>query len=224
MVGDLSKRFGGRIAGHRSHRTGRDVDLLFYTETPTGEPVPSPGFYKFGPDGLAFIPPERGGPKYVRLDVAREWLLIKTLMTAPDANVQWMFISAPLEALITEYARARGEEPELIWHTETVMLQPADSLPHDDHLHLRTACTPDEALFGCEGGGPYWPWLPALPAGAPPESDDTLATALLAPIEVESQSAQAAPLVKLPPTDEAARGLAAPGSSEKPASAPSRGN
>jgi penicillin-insensitive murein DD-endopeptidase len=63
MVGDLSKRFGGRIPRHNSHRSGRDVDLLFYAETPAGEPVTSPGFFKFGPDGLAAVPSERGGPK-----------------------------------------------------------------------------------------------------------------------------------------------------------------
>jgi penicillin-insensitive murein endopeptidase len=191
MVGDLSKRFGGRIAGHRTHRTGRDVDLLFYAETPAGESVKSPGFYKFGADGLAFIPPDRGGPRYIRLDLPREWLLIKSLLTNPDANVQWMFIASPLEALITEYARARGEEPELIWHAESVMIQPADSLPHDDHLHLRTACTPDEAVVGCEGGGPYWSWLPPLPGEPPDVTDDVLVLALLSPIEGPADVAKA---------------------------------
>jgi penicillin-insensitive murein endopeptidase len=191
MVGDLSKRFGGRIAGHRTHRTGRDVDLLFYVETPAGESIKSPGFYQFGGDGLAFIPPDRGGPKYVRLDVPREWLLIKALLTNPDANVQWMFISSPLEALITEYARARGEELDLVWHAESVMQQPADSLPHDDHLHLRTACTPDEAAAGCEGGGPYWPWIPALANEPLVMTDEALALALLAPIESSAGGAKA---------------------------------
>jgi len=194
MVGDLSKRFGGQIAGHRTHRTGRDVDLLFYAETPAGEPVKNPGFFKFGADGLALVPPEAGGPKFVRLDVPREWLLIKTLLSIPEANVQWMFISAPLEALITEYARARGEDFDLVWHAETVMLQPADSLPHDDHLHLRTACTPDEAVVGCEGGGPYWPWLPPLPSTPTPESDEALAIALLAPMEPDAPNPPAASL------------------------------
>lgn len=220
MVGDLSKRLGGQISGHASHRTGRDADLLFYIETPSGEPVANSGFYKFGPDGLAYIAPDHGGPRYVRLDVEREWLLVKALMTSPLANVQWMFISAPLEALLTEYARARGESTELIWRAETVMLQPGDSLPHDDHLHLRTACTPEEALVGCEGGGPYWPWLPALPTKAPPESDDSLAVALLSPIEVESQSAKGAPFVRLPPADEGARGLGPSGESDPPRDAP----
>ena len=209
MIGDLSKRLGGQIAGHRSHRTGRDVDLLFYAETPGGESVTSPGFVKFGPDGLAVFPSDRGGTRFIRLDVAREWLLVKALMLSPLANVQWLFISAPLEALLTEYARARGEDAELIWHAETVMLQPGDSLPHDDHLHLRTACTPEEAMYGCEGGGPYWPWLPALPTVAPPESDDSLLMALLSPIEIEpSKSKTATPFVKLPSSDEGTRGLA----------------
>jgi penicillin-insensitive murein endopeptidase len=227
MVGDLSKKLGGQISGHRTHRTGRDVDLLFYVETPSGEPVQNSGFYKFGPDGLAFIPSDHGGPRYVRLDVAREWLLVKSLMLLPQANVQWMFISSPLEALLTEYARARGESPELIWHAETVMLQPGDSLPHDDHLHLRTACTPDEATVGCEGGGPYWPWLPALPTSTPAESDESLALALVSPIEIEAQNPNGAPVVKLPPADEGARGLVPRGGTDArdaPADVPLRGD
>jgi penicillin-insensitive murein DD-endopeptidase len=210
MVGDLSKRTGGQIPRHASHRTGRDIDLLFYAETLGGEPLTSPGFFQFGADGIALIPNARGASRYVRLDVEREWLLIKSLLGEPDANVQWMFISAPVEALITEYARARGEEAELVWHAESVMLQPKHSLPHDDHLHLRTACTPEEAVVGCEGGGPYWSWLPALPNAAPEESDDELTLALLAPIETDSQTAKANPFVKMPPSDEGARGLAAP--------------
>jgi len=27
-------------------------------------------------------------------------------------------------------------------------------------LHLRIACSPDASVQGCEGGGPYWSWLP----------------------------------------------------------------
>jgi penicillin-insensitive murein DD-endopeptidase len=207
MVGDLSRRTGGKIPHHASHRTGRDVDLLFYAETTAGEPIMSPGFFKFGPDGLAMVPNERGGGRYVRLDLARQWLLIKALLTTARANVQWMFISLPVEALITDYARARGEEAELVWHAETVMLQPKDSLPHDDHLHLRTACTPDEMVLGCEGGGPYWPWLPSLPAAPPEESDESLAVALLAPIEVDSHKAKPTPQIKVPTSADIERSM-----------------
>lgn len=181
MIGDMSARTGGQIPGHRSHRTGRDVDILFYVTTPEGAPLANTGFYQFGPDGLAMMPAGHGGPRYVRFDVEREWLLVKALVSSPEANVQWIFVSRPLEALLVEYARARGEAPELVWRAETVMLQPGDSLPHDDHIHVRTACLPDEMLAGCEGGGPYWDWLPKL-AALPEEPDEMLVAALVEPI------------------------------------------
>jgi len=183
LVGDLSAREGGRLTGHASHRTGRDVDLLFFTLTLEGEPLESPGFVRFGPDGLSRLPDERGGVKYVRFDVAREWLLVKALLTSEEANIQWLFMSAPLEALLVQYALAAGETPELVWRAETVLLEPSDSLPHDDHIHARTACLPGEAVTGCEGGGPYWPWMPRLPSGLPPETDHSLLMALLGPFD-----------------------------------------
>ncbi|WP_437278962.1 penicillin-insensitive murein endopeptidase [Sorangium sp. So ce375] len=203
LVGDLSARYGGATRGHRSHRTGRDADLLLYALTPDGRPVRSPGFVAFGPDGLARIsdgtadpaPSRPGAPQYVRLDVEREWLLVKSLVRSPDAHVQWLFVARWLEALLIEYARALGEDPELIWYAESVLLQPGDSTPHADHIHLRVACTPDDFLSGCLGGGPQWPWLPAAPQLVAP-SDGDLAAALLD--DLLPGSAAAGPRVAAP--------------------------
>lgn len=160
LVGDLSARYGGQIPGHRSHRTGRDVDLIYYTTTPSGAPIPSPGFVHFGSDGLAKVDDER----YVRLDVERQWLLVKTLLQSQTTRVQWMFASRNVEALLIDYAIARGEDLMLVWRAETMLLEPGDSSPHDDHLHLRIACTAEEELTGCEGGGPRWEWLGPEPS------------------------------------------------------------
>jgi len=166
IVGDLSARYGGKISGHRSHRTGRDADLLFYVTTPAGASLPNPGFVHFESDGLAALEGKSAGG-FVRLDLERQWLLVRTLVSSEPAAVQLMFISRAIEALLIDYARARGEPLELLWRAETVMLEPLDSTPHDDHIHLRIACTPEEAVYGCDGGGPYWEWLPALPALSP---------------------------------------------------------
>jgi penicillin-insensitive murein endopeptidase len=180
VIGDLGARAGGKIPGHASHRSGRDVDLLFYALTPEGAPIASPGFVRYEADGLAVVP---DSGDYIRLDVAREWLLVKKLVTDPELGVQFLFISRPLEALVVDYARARGEPLELVSRAQTVMLQPGDSLPHDDHLHLRIACSPEETQAGCSGGGPYWEWLPALPAGQ--ELDQALLEEIAADDPVE---------------------------------------
>ena len=179
MVGDLSEQFGGEASGHRSHRTGRDADLLLYALTPGGVSVRSPGFVKFGPDGLSNT---SDGKSFLRLDIERQWFLVRALITAPDANVQWLFVARWIEALIVEYARARGEDPELVWHAESALLQPGDSAAHDDHIHLRIACTPDEAIAGCLGGGPYWPWF-AQPPQLAPARDAELAEAIVGDLQ-----------------------------------------
>jgi penicillin-insensitive murein endopeptidase len=155
VVGDLSERFGGQTERHRSHRTGRDVDLLFYVTTPKGAPVTTPGFLKVGADGLA----ESEGGRLLRFDVDRNWLLVRTLIEIED--VQWLFVSRNVESLLVEHARALGESDQLVWRAETVLRQPGDSAPHDDHFHVRLACTVDEMVAGCEGG-PRWPWQPEI--------------------------------------------------------------
>ncbi len=155
LIGDFSARHGGRISGHSSHRSGRDVDLLFYTLGPSSLPVRCPGFVHFGPDGLA--PTPEG--KYVALDRQRNWLLVKNLLSNLEIDVLWLFVSRDVEALLIDEAWARGESIDLIWRAQRVLHQPRDSANHDDHFHLRIACSPSDRVTGCEGGGPAWPWL-----------------------------------------------------------------
>lgn len=159
VIGDLSGETGGKIPRHNSHRTGRDVDLLFYMVSPEGIPVENPGFISLSPDG--FVKLQDG--RYLRLDIERQWLLIRTLLSDPELRVQFLFISRDLEALIIQYALAKETDLELVSRAQTVMVQPVDSLPHDDHIHMRIACAPEEAVGGCMGGGPHWSWLPPLP-------------------------------------------------------------
>lgn len=157
VVGDLSRRHGGELNGHASHRVGRDVDLLLYLTTLDGAPVKSQGFYSVGNDGLAY---DKTHGQFLRLDVEREWLLVKSLVEDTDANVQWIFVHQNIEALLLEWARAKNEPPETIFRAMTMMLRPKPPAdPHDDHLHVRTECLPDEVDRGCVPFGPVWPWL-----------------------------------------------------------------
>lgn len=157
VVGELSAKGGGALMPtHRSHRTGRDVDVLFYVTSLEGVPLVNSDFVKIGPDGLGVS----SGGRFVRFDTARQWQFIKSLVATKHAHVQWIFISRVLEALLVEHALALGEPPALIQKAQTVMQQPGDSLPHDDHIHVRIACEAEEFARGCDGGGPQWGWLP----------------------------------------------------------------
>lgn len=155
LVGDLSAQSGGKISGHASHRTGRDVDFLLYVTTLSGVPLPSPGFIHFGSDGLA----SSLTGQYVALDTRREWLLIRSLLADPEVDVHWIFVSREIEALVTNYALSSGESAEVMAKAISVLHQPRDSANHDDHLHVRIGCSHDELAAGCEPGGPAWPWL-----------------------------------------------------------------
>jgi penicillin-insensitive murein endopeptidase len=162
VVGDLSAEYGGKITRHHSHRSGRDVDLLWFVTTPNGKALQNPAFARLGRDGMAKV----GNKGYVRLDVPRQWSLIKALLSSEQMEVQWLYSSSVVEAMVLEHARAQGDDPELLHRASVVMLEPADGLPHDDHMHLRIACSPDGRVRGCEGGGPHWSWL-----GMPPWLD-----------------------------------------------------
>jgi penicillin-insensitive murein endopeptidase len=165
IVGDLSAQFGGRIARHQSHRSGRDVDLLWFVTTLDGKPIQNSSFVPLGQRGVGRIP----GRGYVRLDADREWRLIRALLLSPHIDVQWLYSSSRVKGLLLEHALAAGDSPELLARAQTVMQEPLDGLPHDDHLHLRIACPPPSRARGCEGGGPDWSVLdPGLSAATTP--------------------------------------------------------
>jgi penicillin-insensitive murein DD-endopeptidase len=124
--------------------------------------------------------------EFVRLDVERQWLLVKSLVSSNDARVQFLFLSQKLEALLIDYALARGEPLEVVHRAQTVLMQPTDSTPHDDHMHLRIACAPSEAISGCSGGGPYWEWFPEAPVPADLDAAELAKIAEEDPIESAS--------------------------------------
>jgi penicillin-insensitive murein endopeptidase len=178
-IGDLSVRTGGGpLPPHLSHRSGVDADLLFFVTTLEGAPVPSPGFVHFGADGLAR---DDAHGRWLRLDVERQWLFAKALVEDPDARIQWIFVSDVVKAWLVEWAIARGEPAETIRRADAVMVQPHPGGVHDDHFHVRTACSDAEVAAGCERVGPRRDWLAEDEAPAE-DGDRASALALLRPM------------------------------------------
>ncbi len=154
-VGNMSRRRGGDIPYSVSHNSGRDVDLAYFIQTRAGRYHVPWNYFRLGPDGR----PRSKGHRGLRLDVARTWTLVEALLTHPTVQVQWIFMEHHLERLVLEHARGLPDvDPDVVERAERVVSETPIS-PHDDHIHVRIYCPPDDLLDGCRDDGPIWPWV-----------------------------------------------------------------
>ena len=84
---DASRREGGQLGGHRSHRDGRDVDITYFQRS-CGSSCP-----------LASVKPSD-------LDVARQWTLLEYWLENDD--VEFLFIDWSLQRVLYEHAKKIG--------------------------------------------------------------------------------------------------------------------
>lgn len=149
VVADLSGKGGGeRVAFHRSHQTGRDVDLLYYLRDAQGAPFEADAMHVFDAAGRAV---DGSG---LTVDIPRTWLLVKEIVTAPEAAVQWIFLYEPLSRRLIEHATKIGEPDAVIARARKTLKQPGDSARHDDHMHVRVYCATADRAYGCRDLGP----------------------------------------------------------------------
>ncbi len=119
-VGHISKQRGGWLRPHRSHQSGRDVDIGFY--------------YSQGSMWYKRATAEN-------LDVARTWALLSALHKA--SPLEYAFVDRSLQPLLRQEAERVGESPQFVRdmfdgeHRGEPILRHARG--HDDHLHVRFA-------------------------------------------------------------------------------------
>ena len=154
-VGDLSRRRGGWIRPHRSHRSGRDVDIAFYAVDQESHPLELPTFVQFRSNGEGR---GRWGEGAV-FDDARNWELVRAMLEDPAADLQYIFVGRWLRRRILRAGEERGAPEELLEQASIVMEQPRRGGRHDDHFHVRIYC-PDDDLERCRDEPPWRPWHP----------------------------------------------------------------
>jgi murein endopeptidase len=117
-LGDASREHGGALRPHRSHQSGRDIDVGYY--------------YLDGPAWYA-------GATAENLDRARTWTLLRALLA--DGEVEYVFVDYRVQALLVEHATAAGEDPA--WLAEVFGGASKSEAPirhtwgHRTHLHVR---------------------------------------------------------------------------------------
>lgn len=128
-IGEISRRTGGRIAPHVSHRSGRDVDMGYVMKS---NPDPNERFWR------------TATPKTI--DAPRTWAVIEALIAT--GQVQQIFISAKLQPAIAK-AAAKTLSPEEVAKVFSAM-NPDPKVAtivrhesgHRDHMHVRFGCEP----------------------------------------------------------------------------------
>lgn len=152
-IGNISRNGGGDIPWSISHNAGRDADIGFYLVGPDGQ--------QFVPD--TFVPLDASGKGEVngvevRLDVARTWWFVRSLLEDPRIQVQWIFVSNPVRALLLREAERLREPQRLIAMASEALAQPRRAKPHQDHLHVRIYCAVDDVYEGCQDRGTDRSW------------------------------------------------------------------
>jgi LysM repeat protein len=135
-IGDLSDEDGGTLSGHASHQSGRDIDLgLFYRQVPSGYPE-------------EFVVATEAS-----FDAATTWALLESLLTTAGqpGGVEKVFVDYELQGWLYAEARKQGWSKKRLVdvfqypHGKTAKTGVVRHVPkHDDHLHVRFACLPDD--------------------------------------------------------------------------------
>jgi LysM repeat protein len=127
-IGDLSAEHGGKLAAHRSHQSGVDVDVGFY--------------FKQIPDGY----PDRFAPADDNLDLQATWALLTAFARTTDLDdgVAMMFLDYAVQKRLYQWAQKRGTPEDDLEH---LFQYPhgKDALTglirhwpnHADHVHVR---------------------------------------------------------------------------------------
>jgi hypothetical protein len=166
VVGDLSRPGGGRFKPHKSHQSGRDVDIGYYQ---TGTP----------PHRLMRVWPQN-------IDAARTWTLVEAMLA--DDQVQFMFIDWHLQKKLYEYARDEAGVPAdklAKWFSYPDARDkrgaPIKHLKgHADHIHVRfwspQAVAAADAYLKLRGSAALQrAATPAVPVSYTVKKGDTLA-------------------------------------------------
>lgn len=160
VVGDLSLPGGGAHPRHRSHRSGRDVDLFFAANRRADglSAAATSRFDRFGSvhTAEALRYPARNALIFADGPNAK---LVSALVDAGCAPVNWVLVSEGIKSRLLRWLAHFEEDPDRLEALMWLLHQPPGAEPHDDHLHLRLDCSVLEAAAGCESTGPSWPWL-----------------------------------------------------------------
>ena len=156
-VADISAEKGGAIGLHKSHQSGRDVDLIFYALDTKGHPFkPDSYMAYYGPHGQSIHAKAPHFSTTIRrryFDLPRNWALVRALITDHSTEVSHIFVSAQVRGWLLQYAKSRRESKTLIRKANRILRPDKLKNLHNDHFHVRITCSKNDIALGqCTNG------------------------------------------------------------------------
>ena len=146
---DVITRRGGPIAKHLSHRTGRDVDILFFGRSEAGLEPRAMSWHTVG-YVLNYDCTSQRNPAGWDFDGERGWAFLMALKANPYVGVERIFVEPCVEAWLLEAGQALGaDDDDVSWAEKTLRYAGSRAGDHLDHFHIRfseeTAAAPESA-------------------------------------------------------------------------------
>ena len=147
LVGDLSHEVGGRLSGHVSHQSGSDVDVGFlYRE-------------RSAPSVRTFEDATKDN-----LNLRATFTLLQALAASSGepGGMQWGLLDYEVQRILVQWARrnraASKDELDRLFQYPKGAYAPAGLYRHypnhRNHVHVRYACPPDDAMCRSPIGPP----------------------------------------------------------------------
>jgi penicillin-insensitive murein endopeptidase len=158
VVQDLGLENGGPIRQHGSHQSGRDADILFYSLDTQGQPLQSVGV-PIDPDGKGWDFKDLSvaeDDQAVRLDAPRTWRFVQAMLQGDGERVQRIFLVEHVRRMLLAQAERAHAPADVRERFADLTCQP--DTPHDDHMHVRVFCSPEDIGKGCLDKPPLYPW------------------------------------------------------------------
>lgn len=127
-IGHISSKRGGHLSPHKSHQSGRDVDLGYYHSPPKA-------YFVKGTEQ--------------NLDLERTYALIKTIVTETETDL--VLVDTSIQRMLVKYALSHGEDEAFVDR----LFQVRDKHPrplvrhargHANHVHVRFSSTIAQTL------------------------------------------------------------------------------
>jgi len=137
-VQDISLPAGGKMLGHLSHKTGRDVDIAYIGRDAKGSIHPQTPSWANPFSMYEENYNQEGKYRHLRFDEQLNWAFLMALRTNRIVTVEKVLVEPHLRQRLLAYGkRTKAGKAALVWARDHLRYAGSNAADHEDHMHVR---------------------------------------------------------------------------------------